>query len=203
MRNVVKYVLVIATLAFGLSAANTNAEIWPYVFFDDFYDLAAWTEMPSNCPGFTLASDGSSISPTSYGTCGTAQWEGIAKTLDIPIAVNEDFEVSFRPIAMSDPSGQMGGVVVFCMNDLDEIVAQLSWYEPQASSGYGGVAFWAEGSLIYGNLTGFDSEYPTIDATLKLTRSGNQWSAWVDDTQKGSTLTLSPSKEITRLEVAF
>ena len=192
--------LVVSTSVLVLLAAPILSEV---LIEDQFTSFTGWNYSSENCSGFSVTCDGNYISPASYGICGGDQWEGIEKILPTPITANQDFEVSFRPFVASDPSGQMGGVFVFCMNDFGEIVAQLTWFEPQFSSGFGGVTFWAEGSLIFGDLSGFDSEYPTIDATLKLSRSGNQWSASVDDTQKGTTLSLSPSKDITRVLVAF
>jgi|GEM_PF-4541823 len=175
------------------------------VLFDDFTTFSGWTYDPANCPGFTVASDGDLLYVVSYGSCppGGDQWEGVVQTLPEPITPYQNFEVAFHPVVLTDLPSQMGGVMVECLNDAGEVVARVNWFEPQAGTGYGGLTFWAEGNLIYGNLTGFDTEYGTINNTVKLRRTGNTWSAWVDDEQKGSDLTLAPTMTITKIWVSF
>ncbi len=171
---------------------------------DDFSAFTGWPYDAGNCPGFALSSDGDLLSVTSYGSCSHGdQWEGAWQGLSEAVPAGRYFSVSFHPVVNTDPAGQMGGVVVQLLDDHDNVAAQLTWYEPQAGTGYGGVTFWAEGNLIYGDLSGFDREYAQINSTLKLVRDGAEWSAWVDDAQKGSTFTLASTMTITKVRLAF
>ncbi len=170
---------------------------------EDFSSLSDWSYLSSNCPGFILNSDGGMISVQSYGSCGGDLWEGIEKTISTPISTDQDFEVSFNPIVSSDLQGQMGGVQVELLSNDNIVVARLNWFEPQAGTGYGGLSFYAEGDLIYGNTTGFDREYAIINNQVRLVREGDLWSAWVGGVQKGSPITINPTMAIAKVTLTF
>jgi hypothetical protein len=195
----------LSILMLTLTMMLVNSGTAQIIFEDDFTTFSGWTYDPGNCPGFAVASDGNMLYVQSYGSCspGGDQFEGIVQVLSQPITPDQDFTVCFKPVVLTDPPGQMGGVQVSCLNDADEVVAIVKWYEPQAGTGFGGVSFYAEGNLIYGNESGFDTEYPTINDALCIHRIEDHWSGWVNGIQKGTDFILTPTKTISKVKIGF
>ncbi len=130
-------------------------------------------------------------------------WEYIGQNLSAPLAPDDDFCLSFKPIALLDPADRAGGMVVQLLDDADNIVALLSWNDKSPESGYGGITAKIEGALVYGQNLKCDSEYPTINEVLKLCREGTQWSVWVGDDLKVGAYEHPGTMPIVKVKIGF
>jgi len=189
--------LLLALLLLGSSAWGD------VVFEDEFHTPGGWEYCSSNCSGFAVVTDGEWLTVQSYGSCSGDQWEGLCRDFAAPIPPNWDITMKLALQVPTDIPGRMGGVALQFIDVNGLVVAELKWFEPQAGTGYGGVSFYAERNLVYGNESGFDREYPTVDATLVLRRIGNSWSAWVDDIQKGDDFLYTGTETIAGARVVF
>jgi hypothetical protein len=168
-------------------------------FHDDFSTFTGWT--------YTTASTGQFASSGSYAYLSAGQnvdGDCIAyKPLEIALNPTDDFILTININSGADLSSTCGTVTVTLLDSSDKIVAQINWHDVQASTGYGGVDFYAEGgTTIYRtDPSGNGTVYPTFSGTLMLKRSGSEWSAWVNGTQEGTTLTLSPTLTATMIQI--
>ncbi len=199
MKGVCAYMLFVTFLV-GLNSLVAGQ---PTLLHEDFNNGITWQYGSNNNPGFVLETDSlGRVYVSDWGSPNDPKYNFIETALCRPIQPSEHISISFKPICLSDISGQMVGVAIYCLNDADEEVFTMAWFEPQAGIGMGGVTFIAEGNWIYGDTSGFDSEYPTINGMMEMRRTGEKWVALVDGIVKDS-LILPPSKPITKIMLGF
>jgi len=167
---------------------------------DDCSNFAGW----SYVTGGLFASNGRYLEVVGYSMDGTVAAE---KRLHRLIGHRDDFRLAVNLAVRTDPNNRVGAFSVFLQNDANQVVGKLNWHDAQAATGYGGVDFGAEGlswdnNPIYrSDARGFAQEYPTIDAQLEIVRIGTQWRAFVNGTQKGDTLTFTPTLTATKVKI--
>ena len=171
-------------------------------FEDYFTGFSGWTYVPGSTG--TFKSDGQSLVVDTFGS-----QNGAKATYELPFAIStsSDFSARLHVRVTTDPNGGVGGFGLQLLDPSGQIAGQLAWHDVQASSGFGGIDLWAEGGgqnnanpIYRSDPSGFSREYPTIDSSLEIQRTGNDWSAWVGGTEKGS-IHLSPTKSITKIEL--
>jgi hypothetical protein len=196
MKKLIKFVLTLVAMS------SFIAPVYGTVYFqDDFSTFTGWTYTPASTGQFASSGtyayllNGNNVT----GDC-TAY-----KPLDLALNPTNDFRLTLDISSGADLSNTCGWVTATLFDSSNHTVAYLNWHDVQASTGYGGVDFYAEGmTAIYRtNPSGFGTEYPNFSGTLMLERSGSEWSAWVNGIQRGTTLTLSPTLTATKVEMAM
>ena len=72
------------------------------------------------------------------------------KPLEIALNPTDDFRFTLDMSSGADEPSTCGSVAITLFDSSDKLVAWLSWHDVQASTGYGGVDFYAEGmTAIY------------------------------------------------------
>jgi hypothetical protein len=187
-----------AVCLIGVASAQAD----PLIFYDDFQTMD-WTPVnPDDCPTFTVGIEqpGFLSVLNSDPSCGDLLMDYV-KPLCRPIAVSDNFTVSFKIQALNDVPNGMTSMILDGLNDNDERVFSLMWSDAQAATGYGTLQYKAENTDVY--FSGWYSTYATINDVMELRRSGDRWTAWLGDTQMGGTLVLTPTMEITKLRIRF
>jgi len=194
-RNLVKALLGVLLVGW-LTTPGAAAQQY---FLDEFNSFSGWSTTKG-----AFASNGRYLYPTSFASDGAASAE---KALSMPLQPGNDFSLRLRLAVRTDPYLRVGGFCVALLDQTGQVVTKMNWHDAQASSGFGGVDFNAEGPTWESNPiyrsdpSGFSREYPTIDATLEIVRTGNQWKAFVNGVQKGATLTFNPTLTATRVQI--
>ncbi len=165
---------------------------------DDFSSFGGWIYGPGDHGSF--ASNGAYAYVADWRTQSEVAAE---KPLSSWLLPQDDFSLSLNFSSGPDTSGKVGAVGVMLLDASNRTVAQLAWHDAQASTGYGGVDFYAEGGkpIYRTDPRGFGQEYPEFWGNLTLKRLESQWSAWVDGTQKGATLSLTPTLTATKAQI--
>jgi serine/threonine protein kinase len=160
--------------------------------------FTGWSHAPT---AGQFVSDGQVIFPKGIENGGIAVAE---KRLEHPLEPLADFHIQVDMTAGQDAEGRAGWLRVSLLDEAGEIVAEILWKDSQAASGYGEVGFYAEGgSRIYHSTPpGSAREYPSPSAILKLSRTGDQWAAYVGDAQKGSLVTVASQRTATRIRLS-
>jgi hypothetical protein len=174
-------------------------------FHDGFETFTGWTYTPASTGAF----DANGYLYLSTGQAITG--ETIAeKPLAVSLSATNDFSFVVLLRSGADLPNTCSWFDARLLDANGTVVAELGWHDVQAATGYGGVDFYAENqTAIYRtDPSGFGTEYPVFPAsgdygTLILTRSGSEWSAWVNGTQKGSTLSLAPTLTATKIEITM
>lgn len=99
------------------------------------------------------------------------------KPLSAPLLADTDFNLSLNlAVVGGDTDGKVGALGVTLLDQYNQTVAKMAWHDAQASTGYGGVDFYAEGgAAIYRtDPSGFGQEYPNFSGTLTLKRTDAQ-----------------------------
>jgi len=185
------FILAMALTTFTSSEISASGIFTPEMFYENFEDFN-WNE---SHPG-TFASDGEFLvaEPVVAGNYYAY------KSLAASIPVDCDFILEAHLFLDGDPSPASGGMAIQLITDLDQIVAEINWYDNQSAAGYGGLDFLAEnGNWIYhsGN-----SSYPNFNGIVKIVREGEIWSAWVND-DKIAEIILPPTLEPTKVRARY
>ena len=201
----VRSVATVAALAVVMGWAFVSPAHGGVYFQDDFGTYSGWT-YTSGSTG-TFGASGYLYLATGQAINGATS---ARKPLDVSLGATNDFTFAVRMASGADPSSTCGTFWATLFDASDRVVAMIDWFDVQASAGYGGVDFYGQNqAAIYRtDPNGFGSEYAVFPATgdygtLMLKRSGSQWSAWVNGTQKGSTLTLAPTLTATKIEIGM
>jgi len=172
-------------------------------FQDGFGTFSGWT-YTSGSTG-TFGASGYLYLSTGQASTGSTAAQ---KLLDVSLSATNDFTFTVRLASGADTSDTCGTFSAKLIDASNTVVALIDWHDVLTSTGYGGVDFYGQNkTAIYRtDPSGSGREYAVFPATgdygsLMLMRSGCEWSAWVNGTQKGSTLTLAPTLTATKIEI--
>ena len=128
----------------------------------------------------TMASNGFSLSASSYGT-GTS-WHGPAYKYGLPAQL-QDFEIQARVLAKQPNTKAMGKIVIELLDASDNIVGRMIMYKNKAGSAgnTGAIRVGPATDYAYTVNTPGDNgvAWKQFDGVMRITRRGNRWEGYV------------------------
>lgn len=202
MRHVTLLGALCTGACFGLISL-TNVQADPIIFYDDFTHGLSWTPDNPTCSEVEFAVDSLGLLYLSNpGTC-----NGLARvlkaTLCRPIPTDEDFTAMFKWVTLDDDYPKLGGVYLEGYANAagaPQQVFGMGWSDLSSETNFGSLLLTAHGGSIY--VSPFNT-VGVFNGIMEIRRSGNRWTAWVNGTQMGVPVIVSPYNQIDFLQLTF